>query len=358
MKAKVYLSDEGFGHIVRQRAVISELMKMKPDLNITLQTHQHFNFAKENIKASHFIDRFNNIVWHKSGDNSPDLVKMKNYYDGYLDISAGFSKVEMEEKYDFLISDFVYEAFGLAKAKKIPGFGVAHFTWDWFFSKLYPSPVSAKVYEYFFKMAKEADLLFFPPFTPKEILQHFKKNAIQVPLIVREDVKHKYWPDTGGRKKILVMDSGAGLMKESIMKAFTSKRMEHSDYFFSTSYSFPIENSYTIPSTDLLIDYVRDADLVIGRAGFNTISECLAARVPMLLISEAMNPEMEHNIIELMKERLGSFVGMKDFENDLCGFLNRFFDKEYELLLQTIRQHEIHTNGAKVIASKILDYVS
>ncbi|MBK6836154.1 MAG: hypothetical protein IPG89_18535 [Bacteroidetes bacterium] len=147
-------------------------------------------------------------------------------------------------------------------------------------------------------------------------------------------------------------------MKDSIMKAFMDKAMENSNYFFATSYTFPISNSYTIPASDLLIDYVRDADLVIGRAGFNTISECLAARTPMLLISEAMNPEMEHNIIELMKERLGSFVGMKEFENNLCDFLNRFFDNEYEILLKTIQSHQIETTGAKVIATKILDYVS
>ncbi len=358
MKTKIYLSDEGFGHIVRQRAVISELLKLKPELNITLQTHQHFKFAKENLKATNYIDRFNNIVWHKNASNSPDLEAMKKYYSDYEKLSNEFRDLELKEEYDFLISDFVYEVFEVARIKKVPSFGVAHFTWDWFFSKLYPNPVDASVFNYFFESAKSAERLFFPPFTPKEILHHFKANAIQVPLIVREDVQHKHWPETGGKKKILIMDSGAGLMKESIMKAFNQKHMENSGYYFATSYSFPIENSYTIPPTDLLIDYVRDADLVIGRAGFNTISECLAARVPMLLISEAMNPEMEHNIIELMKERLGSFVGMKQFENDLCGFLNKFFDNEYEILLQNMKQHTIETNGAKVIASQILEHVS
>ena len=358
MKTKVFLSDEGFGHIVRQRAIIAELLKIKSELDITLQTHQHFNFAKENINATQFIKRFNNIVWHKSANNSPDLNKMADYYSDYLKIAATYSEIETNENYDFLISDFVYEAFNIAEVKKIPSFGVAHFTWDWFFSKLYPNPVKSEVYDYFFKAAKSAKVLFFPPFTPKEILNHYKHNAVQVPLIVREDVKHKHWPDTGNKKKILIMDSGAGLMKDSIMKAFMDNAMENSNYFFATSYTFPISNSFTIPASDLLIDYVRDADLVIGRAGFNTISECLAARIPMLLISEAMNPEMEHNIIELMKERLGSFVGMKEFENNLCDFLNRFFDNEYEVLLKTIQQHQMETNGAKVIATKILDYVS
>jgi Glycosyltransferase family 28 C-terminal domain len=358
MKAKVYLSDEGFGHIVRQRAIIEEMLKINPSLDITLQTHQHFNFAKENIKATNFIDRFNNIVWHKTINSSPDLEKMREYYDDYIGVSKAFNTIEREEKYDFIISDFVYEAFDIAESKKTPSFGVCHFTWDWFFTKLYPNPLKRSVYDYFFESANKAKILFFPPFTPSEILHHYKKTAFQVPLIVREDVNHKHWPETNGRKKIVIMDSGAGLMKDSIMKAFQDEKMRDSNFFFVTTYSFALDNCYTIPATDLLIDYVRDADLVIGRAGFNTISECLAARVPMLLISEAMNPEMEHNIIELMKERLGSFVGMKDFENNLCDFLDRFFDNEYDVLLKAIKEHQMETNGAKVIATKILDYVS
>lgn len=42
MKTKIVLSDEGFGYIVRQRTVITELLKLKPELGITLQTHQHW----------------------------------------------------------------------------------------------------------------------------------------------------------------------------------------------------------------------------------------------------------------------------------------------------------------------------
>ncbi|MBK6836155.1 MAG: hypothetical protein IPG89_18540 [Bacteroidetes bacterium] len=101
MKTKVFLSDEGFGHIVRQRAVIAELLKIKPELDITLQTHQHFNFAKENIKATQFINRFNNIVWHKSANNSPDIEKMADYYSDYLKIASTYSEIESKENYDF-----------------------------------------------------------------------------------------------------------------------------------------------------------------------------------------------------------------------------------------------------------------
>ena len=43
--------------------------------------------------------------------------------------------------FDFLISDFVFEVFPIAARFGIPSFGVAHFTWDWFFSKMFPAGV-------------------------------------------------------------------------------------------------------------------------------------------------------------------------------------------------------------------------
>lgn len=355
-KAKIYLSDEGFGHIVRQRAIINELLKLSPAIELTLQTHQHIQFAKKNIKANHFIDKFNNIIWHKNQQNSPDLGAIESYYKNYHNISSAFIKEE-EGAFDFYISDFVYEAFIVAKQNSKPSFGVSHFTWDWFFSKLYPPTVSGQTLNYFFEAAKSARTLFFPPFTPDEILNFYKKNAVQVPLIIRDKFDHKQWKNGGNRVKILIMDSGAGLMKDAIVKALSDKRLEKTNYYFATPYELTIENSFQISKNELLIDYVKNADLVIGRPGFNTISECIALRIPMLLISEVMNPEMEHNIIELMKHRLGSFMSLQDFENSLSVFLDKFFDKEYSNLKENMNKHAIAINGAEIIAKKILENV-
>ena len=55
---------------------------------------------------------------------------------------------------ELIISDFVYEAFGIAKKNKIPSFGVCHFPWDWFLSKLYPSKIPRKVFKNMEKLAQ------------------------------------------------------------------------------------------------------------------------------------------------------------------------------------------------------------
>ena len=38
MRVCVFISDEGFGHIVRQRAIISELLKKKIDITVITST--------------------------------------------------------------------------------------------------------------------------------------------------------------------------------------------------------------------------------------------------------------------------------------------------------------------------------
>ena len=44
-------------------------------------------------------------------------------------------KVKENIKADFIISDFVPEAFELAKILKIKSYGVCHFTWDWLYER-------------------------------------------------------------------------------------------------------------------------------------------------------------------------------------------------------------------------------
>ena len=112
------------------------------------------------------------------------------------------------EPYDFLISDFVYEAFEIGNLSSIPTFGVAHFTWDWFLASYILHQYKQKCWIIYFFYQK-ATRIYFPPFTPKEILKHYK-NAVSVPLIVRNQrINQIKFNDENF--KVLIIDSGSGL---------------------------------------------------------------------------------------------------------------------------------------------------
>ena len=71
--------------------------------------------------------------------------------------------------------------------------------------------------DYLFLLSKKATRIYFPPFTPKEILKHYK-NSVSVPLIVRDQGK-KQVKFNDENFKVLIIDSGSGLLKNHIKKA-------------------------------------------------------------------------------------------------------------------------------------------
>ena len=291
-------------------------------------------------------------------NGSPDIGRIKEQYVNYREESQFFIEKENSDfDFDFVVSDFVFEAFGSAKKHKVPSFGVAHFTWDWFFSKLYPPPVDTRVLQYMMGLAHDATKIFFPPFTPPEILAHYKANAVEIPLIVKKNIDHKVSNHTD-KFKILVADSGAGVIAGSIAEAL--KKVRHLDefvFFVAEKFRSDQKNLVYIPESDLMVDYINDMDLVIGRAGYNTISECIGLRTPMLLLGEAMNPEINENIILLKHHHLASFISMDTFTNSLDIFLPDFLRHEYKFIRQSMTGHEMPTNGAEVIAQRILEEV-
>ena len=356
MKCKIYINDEGFGPIVRQSAIIEAMQEVNDDVSFEVQTKTNIELAKKVIPNASFQEKYNNIKWAKTKEGSPDIHAIKAVFDDYIARSDRFISEELESlDADFIITDFCYEAFEIGHQKNIPVFGIAHFTWDWFFSKLYPCPLKKDVMDRFVHFSRKAETLYFPLFTPKEIIDHHLDNGKEVPLIVR---KHKINDRkiVSDKFNVFIIDSGAGVLKESIEKAI--KRVEplkNFQFYVSSKFSRPFENITHIQENEIFSDYISQMDLVIGRAGFNTISECIASRTPMLLIGEAMNPEMAENIMNIKYTNLGSFISLDQFCNNLEHYLPKFIDTEYKLVTERMKNHQFELNGAKIVAQSILE---
>ncbi len=359
MHTRIYLSDEGYGHIVRQRAILEALLRLNPGLTGTIQTHVHIDAVKRMIPEVQTVNTFNNIRWDKQPNGSPDIAAIAERFADYEDISDRFIAEESNlTGTDFIISDFVYEAFAIGQNLGIPAFGVAHFTWDWFFSKLYPPPITTPVMRRFFTLAKSAKRLYFPPFTPEEILHYYRDNMREVPLILRAGARHKQ-PEANGKFRVLILDSGAGILGGAISSALDSvKNLDDYQFFVSSSIQSENQNVRFIDKNELMVDYVKEMDLVIARAGFNTISECIGLRTPMLLIGEAMNPEINENIINLKKVGLGSFISLETFRTGLADFLPHFVAHEYKTISYNMANHDMPLNGADVVALDILEHLA
>ena len=360
MKCKIFLSDEGFGHLVRQKAIYDQFQILEPAFNATVQTGSHADVARDMFGSAVLIKKFNNIHWARQENGSPDLEKINHFFQDYEERAQDFIQLEQNRinEYDFVISDFVYEAFPVAQSNQIPAFGVAHFTWDWFFSKMYPVPISYRLIEQMQKHAQLADTVFFPPFTPEEILNFFGSKAVQVPLIARAPKPTSIKPSKE-KFNVLIMDSGASVLSQHINKAITQINSIDSIHFFiAKKYGLHGENITVIPDGEFFTDYISQVDLVITRGGFNTISECIAYRTPVLLLGETSNPEIDKNLLAIKSEHLGSFISLEKFVNDLQSNLYSFIDHEYDQIKATMNEHDYRTDGATVIAGTILDRIN
>ncbi len=356
MRSKFFITDEGFGPIVRQSAIIEELVKLEPSLEITLQLDRFYKEAQHIIPGINYRRQFNNIIWHKNEDGTPDFHSIRKYYSGYQEISNQYLKEEPSlASCDFIVSDFVYEAFEAARRDGIPSYGVSHFTWDWFFSKMYPPPIPGDVIRMMMERASMARILFFPPFTPREITEHYREKVVEVPLIVR---KHRanHLELQNKKPNILMMDSGSRLNRlamEQIVAQLTELDSYH--FYLPGHYDAEADNITTLPENDLLVDYIGKMDLVVSRAGFNTITECIAYRTPMLLFGEILNAEMRENTHFVKEQGLGSFTSLEVLKNQPEKVLGDLFDGEYPVLKRNMDDHDIRVDGARVVAEKILD---
>lgn len=357
MKSNIYITDEGFGPIVRQSAVLEKIRELEPSFKGTVITKSLLDHAKKVMPECSFTERFNNIIWNKQEDGTPEIGSINEFYKNYAQRSEDYVEQHAKtDSCDLIISDFVYEAFKIAQINKVPSFGIAHFTWDWFFNsfennKFHPQ-VIAKMEEY----GKLATKLYFPPFTPPPVLATYKKNLVNIPLIVRKRSCSEIELNKKRDFKILIIDSGARVLRTRIEKAINSfSNIQGCHFYLSDVFQIEQENVTLIKSSDLFVDYIPHMDLVIGRAGFNTISECIAYRTPMLLLSEGLNPEMSCNISEIRKSGLGAFIGLNDFEFHLKEFLDKFISNEYDVLKKNMQEHTIPCNGDQVVAEDILN---
>ena len=125
--------------MIRQSAIISILLKKIKDLQITVVTNSKISLLKEKFgNEILYDDYYNNISTVKNKDSSLNTKKTKKMFDNWRKRSDGWIKRNKKRYYDIdlFISDFVPDAFKLAKLLNKPCIGVAHFTWDWFYPYL------------------------------------------------------------------------------------------------------------------------------------------------------------------------------------------------------------------------------
>jgi|TARA_R110000822_G_scaffold990_21_gene4456 uncharacterized protein (TIGR00661 family) len=359
LKCKVYLSDEGFGHLVRQEAIIKSMLRLNNKIHFTIQTKNKFKFAVEkfsNYKNISYIEKFNNIETVKNIDGSLNLQKTRYYFDNYLNNSETFILEELKDfNYDFVISDAVPEAHQIAKIAKVPSFLIFHFNWAWFCKKVFPD--LNDVSSHMLKMYKHASLTFLPPLEPLETTVNFKDNGTNVPFIINDFDNFDIVQTK--KKKILIMDNGTSTLSKIIISNF-DKFESLNDYHFYIPKNLAkadASNITRVEGVKRIHSHIPKMDAIVARAGYNTLTECIISKVPALFVNETKNPEIAHNISQVFSLGLGGKMTVKNYQDNFVNCFESFMKTDYDNIKKNLNSANFEKNGAEVISKKILNYL-
>ena len=234
IKVAIFISDEGFGHVVRQRCIIEKLLKKFKKIQITVITSKNILLLNEYFGNSIEYINYNNgiaSIKNQNGELNLNATKkvLNNWIKNHKKILLKFEK--RFKDFDFIISDCVPEAFLLAKKIGCKSFGICHFTWDWYFEKV--CKVKKSKTNILRKYLGFADKFYFPPFTPKEILKRYNSKIQNVNFIVNNFSKKRQF--FSKKTKCLIMDNGTKNLSNNIDETIPYlKKIENCIFYIGT----------------------------------------------------------------------------------------------------------------------------
>ncbi len=362
MRVCVFISDEGFGHIVRQRAIISELLKKKIDITVITST-KIVVLKKKFGNSIKYNEQFHLLKTIKNKNGSLDVKLTKKQFGYWYKNSNRWIKdnIDNAKKFDFFITDLIPEVFELGRLLNIPCFGVCHFTWDWFYKKI--SKSEDKIYNKLNNYMHQATKLYFPPFTSKEILKEYKSKIFLVNFILSDFNLKTKRPRINFNKKCLIMDNGNEVLRSLITKTIPYLSELKDIKFLIRSDLLNLDSQREITKYKNLVpivglkethEKILSCDFIIARGGFNTISEVLVLKKPSILFDENNNPEILDNLNTMKKLGLCDIQKTKDWNKNITHKINYFLKHKYFKIKKKLFVQKFKYTGPTEIVNNII----
>ncbi len=361
-----FISDDGYGHAVRQSSIIDELLKV--DKNKNLHIHVYANKILNNIKKKFAkkikYQKFDNIIQTKKNlDGSLSKVGTKKIFKIWKKNKKKLiNKVKLKiQNYDLVITDSVPHVFDAAKELNITSLNISHYTWDWFYLKTFKKD---KLYKELLKSYSKVDKLIFPPLTEPEILKTYKNKIHKINYIITDSFAEGHFLSSKKNKNLqcMIMDNGSKVLSTKISKILKYiKDFKNLDFiicanFFKKKQILDLSKlKHCKVEKDLkkIHMHIPYCDFLIARGGFNTITESLILKKPTLLYNETKNKEVRGNIKHLKKKGLSYPIYKNFFTNKFKKNIDFFVSKKLKKINKNFLRYNFKCNGSKQ-ASKII----
>ena len=327
-----YISDHGFGHIMRNISVITYILEHTENRIVLVSGNAHIAAAKEYIEkytnAEKINERFITIEQNtdigfalQSGTLLVDWTETEKRVRDYTNEFPKYIKNarELFKKYkiDTVVCDIVPWALTAAREEGIPSYLMASFTWV----EQYEKDLPTELVEEYRKAYDSADnVILYGLHTP--FVENTFKNRCEVSLCARpfHSDKVRKIREQYGDKPIVFISIG---MSNDGINGITDVGDLPYSFIVTEGVNLAGENVHTISKTiDNTQDYVLASDFCIAKAGWTTISEILIAKKPMALLSRPDVAEDSMYIEKLVRSGLAVEITTQELGN-IAEVLNR-----------------------------------
>jgi len=323
MNCLFLVSDEGYGHTVRQSCIANELAKR--GAKITFQCRDPIPLATKILNKNIKIYNQFNLVRLVKQDGGVDVERTYNFFKNYITISKDWIKYMLNSPHvlnaDIIVTDIVEEAGILSNELNKPTVAISHFTWHWLLREL--DQMFEEIAQYLETCLSGISEFLYPPFS-KRINQF--PNPKPINLIARIPRKREYIREELkiNDDEILIILAGGGTpVWRGIFNSIDINK--NNQFVFLTDSSTISNNIKRVPKPFKLHDYINASDLVISRGGYGTISETLAYGVRHLILVEENHPEAIENANILRK-----------VDHAMVRNLNNFLNEPYDLIEESL----------------------
>ena len=366
MRVVFYISSHGFGHAARDIQVVNALARLDRSIRVTLRTSVPGWFLDASLEVA--ADRVAGDT--DTGVVQPDSVTVDEdatirraaaFYDTFPARVASERDLLRASGAALVVGDIPPLAFAAAAAAEIPSIAVSNFTWDWIYGA-YPrfddeAPgVRGLIARANAQATRALRLPFAGGFASMPVVE-------DVPLVARhagvarDEVRRRLGlPD--GRPLVLATFGGHGVGVPLAQAATTDAfSLVATDYEVGTA-GPPPPNVCVVPAAQLratgltYTDLLAACDVAVTKLGYGIVSECIANDVALLYAPRGRFPEQD-----VFMRELPGVLRCRQIERDhlLAG---RWAEAVEALLTQPVPQRRMATNGAEVVARRILETAS
>jgi L-arabinokinase len=360
-----YVSGHGFGHTSRPIAVISALLRARPDAHVFVKTS-----APRQLFARVLQERCDLIELQCDAgmvqidsltiDTADSIRRAREFQARLPAIVAAEAAYLRNAAADVVVGDIPPLAAAVAHAAGIPSVLIGNFTWDWIYEAYQEVGVRDLAQEIRAIYQRATIVLRLPMAGGFSGLEHAIRD---IPFVARhssrtqDEVRRALGLPSRADGKPLVLMSFGGYGLAGLDTAALARL---TDYTIATTDS-PSANNAIRPEHGLLFisetdlhhaglryeDLVRGADVIVTKPGYGIISEAIANGAALLYTSRGHFVEYDVLVKEMPRYLRVQFIAQHDL---LKGNWSEALEK---LLNQPAPPETPQTNGADIAAAQI-----